>query len=206
MRKIKYLSILVLVILYGCSGSSDGGSAINGTDDSAYDNETYKLDEYSIASLESADSAYLLLPPKLNSWLISTVGDNVEIALKLHARESRSPFNDPSVWAFFIRTEDDPVGIKYFDELEARLFYNYSEMEGLCCSNTLPFGSWDQSESSYIPVSGYIDFTSSREGSFSLDFQQESETNSGILIGQIVNIKGCWKISGEGGVSGCSIQ
>lgn len=197
--------VVVLVALFGCSGSSDNDPSGHDVDENVYDNETYKLDEYSIATLESADPLYLNPPPKLNSWLISGVGDKLEIALKLHTKEPRSQFDEPSVWAFFIRTEKDPVGIEYFDEVEVRLFYDYSVQEGLCCANSLPFGSWDKAEASYIPVGGYIDFISEREGIFSLDFQRETEINSGDSSGQIVNIQGCWNIAGEGEVPGCSI-
>ncbi|WP_347332907.1 hypothetical protein [Marinimicrobium locisalis] len=41
-----------------------------------------------------------------------------------------------------------------------------------------------------VPVKGYIDFMSAREGTFYLNFQQETEVDSGDLTGQIVNIQG----------------
>lgn len=185
------------------SANSDESSHIGLT----YDEDTYELESFSIASLESADTTYLDPPPKLNSSLISTIGnERTEIALKLHTQNPGIYFNDPSIWALFIRTSPNPIGIKYFDELNINLFYNHRENRDICCHNTLPFEDFDLADESYVPVGGWVLFESDKQGNFSLDFQKETEVHSKIFEGQIVNVKGCWNIAGEGGVAGCELE
>jgi len=209
LKKIIILAFSIFII--GCS--SDGVEDDDFTEtedseliDSTYDEETYRLNSYSIASLESGDPEYLNPPPKLNSWGITTIGNSrTEIALKLHTKNPIVNFNDQSLWALFIRTTSDPSGIVSFDELEVKLFYEHNENKDVCCVNTLPFNAFDLAEESYIPVGGYVNFESESKGMFSLDFQREEEVGNGVMIGQAVNINGCWNISWEFGVSGCSL-
>jgi hypothetical protein len=169
-----------------------------------YPDGIYQLSEFSVASLRSINPDGIDPPPKLNSWLISTVGSDLEIALKLHKKDPRSKFNDPALWALFIRTKVEPKGIMTFDTLEVKLFNRYTTNTDICCFNSLPLGSFDQAESSYVPVGGYVDFESERKGYFSLEMQRENELGSEDAVGAVVNIQGCWNIANSESLpSGC---
>ena len=144
---MKGMAFLVLfIVLMGCSGS---GNHEGDQDDDLYPDSFFELSSFSIASLQENNSNILELPPKLNSWGITTLGSaRTQIALKLRARNPMSMLNDPSVWALFIRTDPDPIGVKNFNEIKVNLFYNHSENDQICCINSLPFEDFDIAEES----------------------------------------------------------
>lgn len=199
------LLVLVLISILGCSGSNDANS-FSETEDGLYPDSIFELNTSSIGSLEELNSDILDLPPKLNSYLITTIGSSrTEISLKLHSRNPRVMFDDPSIWALFIRTAPNPVGVKNYDELQINLFYDYSVKDQICCVNTLPFEDFDMAEESYIATGGFIDFVSEKEGMFVLTFQREVAVHGGVTIEPNIEISGCWFIAEEQGVSGCAI-
>ena len=199
---IKFFSIISLtLILIGCGGENEKRNLTE-----EYADDVYALNEYSIASLSEDGLAQPALPEKLNSWLISRKVETQQIALKLHRKDIRVIFNDPSVWALFIRTEIDPVGVFLYTDIDFHLYYKYSENDDICCVNTQPFGSFDQAERSFIPIDGYIDFVNSYSGTFTFEMQEEIIVGSGVTEGPTFIFEGCWNIANtESGESGCEI-
>jgi hypothetical protein len=58
----------------------------------------------------------------------------------------------------------------------------------------------------FVAVAGSVDFNSSSEGEFDLYSQEEIPACSNNTFGQMVNIKGCWNIAGEGVASECALR
>ena len=176
---------------------------ISGCGNSSNNQDTNQTDEFSVGSIRSNDIAYINIDAKFNSWLITLIGgERQEVLLKV--KETLGIFNDPALWTLAVRTMPKPVGLINIEDIEVKLFSNYTQEEK-CCVNTLPFDEFDVADYSYVAISGYINFESSKKATIDANFQQESFVGSGVYTGQIVNVVGCWNIGGEGGVSGCSL-
>jgi len=169
------------------------------------------FDEFSVGEIRSTELTYIDIADFFNSWLISASGDARQVMLKV--KEEIGQFEDPALWALAVRTNTDPSGIWYAQDMEVKLFKNYTPRQDICCVNTRPFSDFDQADVSYVAVGGFIDFEfdspltlSPSAATFDLDFQRETFVGSGEFVGQIVKVKGCWFIVGEGEVSGCYLN
>lgn len=179
------LALFISIFVSGCQSSS----------------HEERNEEYSIGTIRSNDTTYLPVDHKLNGWRGYRSDQFIE--LNFQAYDLLGASDDPALWALSVRTYLDPVGVVDSNGFDVTLFSDYT---GECCLNESDtFGLFEDAESSYRAVSGYIDFKSDREATFSLDFQQESSTRGGNLFGQIVNVQGCWNRAGESGVSGCEL-
>lgn len=169
-----------------------------------YDEATYELEKYSIASLISEDLQYLNTPPKLNKWSVVTANNSwTQIELSLKPSIVDDPYNKDVVWALIFTTTPDVLGSVSYNDLGINLFYKYTSNTH-CCSPNPPYIPFGEASESYIAVSGYIDFESLFEAQFSVDFQKETYVGSGITEGEIVNVRGCWRIDhNEKGINGC---
>lgn len=157
----------------------------------------------SVATLRSSDLTYINLDSKFNSWLLSR-RSSVVSEVRLQLKTEPPVFTDLGIWALVVRTLPDPSGVMFADEIDVRLFENYTVV---CCANTNdPMGTTETADRAFLAVSGYVDFTSERMARFELNFQQEEPLRSAQISGQIVNVVGCWNIAAfEGDVSGCEL-
>src|SRR5262245_32045657 len=114
-------SVLLVGVLAFFVAGCDGGSS-----DTA-DVPT----KQSFATLRSSDRTYVNLNAHFNTWHISRQNAVSEIQLELQAEPLT--FGAPAAWALVIRMPmPDPSGVKLAQEIDARLFENYSVE---CCLN-----------------------------------------------------------------------
>ena len=161
---------------------------------------------FSVGTARSYNPSNINIDHKFNSWGITQFGsDRQQIILK--AYEKLGEYNVPAQWALAIRTQPNPVGTILAQDVEIKLMSNYTFNSDLCCINTLPFSAFDQAETSYIGVSGSINFVSNKNGTFEVGFQKAEEFGDGMVVlsGEITTVEGCWFIAGESGVSGCNL-
>lgn len=201
-RKIFLFILLLPTASYAQTPQSDIlfyiPTIITATSNSADNNN------FSVGTARSTDIGYININNKFNSWLITQIGAERQEIL-LIVKEVLGEFNAPAKWALAIRTQPDPIGTILAEDVEIKLFSNYTSNTELCCVNTRPFSDFDQADASYLGVSGSIDFVSNKSGTFQIGFQKEDELGSGKTSGKIVIVEGCWSISGEDGVSGCNL-
>lgn len=207
---MKYICCCIMLLtIFGCGGKNDdavtpavvgskGGAAI------LYEINTDPRLNY--GTIKSSDNDTIYLNYIVNNWSITVKGGTeTEISLKTKQEINYTEYDPSALWAFFIRTNEIPVGVISADKLEAKLIFNYSQNDEICCVNTLPYSAFDIGDKSYLAESGFIDFESDRKATFNLNFRQEIEMGSGEVTGRLVNVVGCWNIGGEGAPSGCGI-
>ena len=180
---MKQLTILItLVALFGCSN-----------------NDNRQQPPLNSIGVLHTDNTVISTDPKFNNWHGSIVSGMSDLTLK--QQEDITNYSNPAIWALVVRTVSNPTGTVYANTADVRLFSNYTDQ---CCLNQDdPFGKFESADKSFLAVSGFINFTSSHEARFNIDFQEESGVRNNHVAGPIVNASGCWKIGGEGTASGC---
>jgi len=190
LRQNSLASFLMLSVLLFVNGCDSEGNATN------------NLDGETFGRVISFDVTTIILDGAFNKWGEIQNGTSIlEILLEIKDDPFKKP--TPSAWSLNIRSMPNPNGLTDISELDVRLFTNYSSE---CCANSAdPVGRFESYDRSFVAVAGSIDFNTSYEGVFDLYLQEEIPARSNNVLGPIVNIKGCWKIVGEGTAPGCNI-
>jgi hypothetical protein len=184
----RLLPVLVSALLAACGGGS--------TDESP--GSTYSVGRLQAEGAQPSPQ----LSENLSSWLISRVPDKEEIYLSTRT----TPFSEGGRdrWAMTVRV--DPALIPGTHEgatVDIRLFSNY--WNDCCLNRGDPFGSSETYDRAYAAVAGTVTFRTDRDGDFDMQMQEESPARSGIFVGPVFRLKGCWRIAGEQTPSGCTV-
>ena len=181
----RQIIILVLSLaMSGCIGDSSNKKSDNSillgtitSSDMNYINADDTFDSLFVEVTSDSESNYI-------QQIILSIYD-VDLPEDLNARASTE-----ATWALVVRTEAFPVGTYRAEDIEVKLFSNYTRSNTYTSTEYPSFNEQDVADITYVAISGWVSFDSINDGAYEVQFQQQTDAELGLTSGPVVTVSG----------------